>query len=411
MGAASCKRILWIKSDFLHPTTRGGQIRTLEMLRHLHRNHEVHYVAFDDPGQPEGLARASEYSSHAYPVPFRVPDKASLRFYGDLARSVFSPRPLAVDRFRSAEMRRVLADLTARREFDSIVCDFLTPAINVPDLSRCVLFQHNVESMIWERRAEHAGIPQKTYLETQARRMLRYEGDVCRSVQSVVAVSEADAREMERLYGLKNVGWVPTGVAVDDLRPVPGARTHAADILFVGSMDWMPNIDAMQQFVSETLPAIRRSKPNCTLAIVGRKPPRAIRALAENDPLITVTGTVPDVRPYFWGATIFVVPLRVGGGTRLKIYEAMAAGVPVVSTTIGAEGLDVRHGETVRIADGPGEFAEQCLDLLDSRAARVRMAAAAFELVSTRFSWERVTEQFESLLFPAPAVKRQAAGL
>jgi glycosyltransferase involved in cell wall biosynthesis len=381
------------------------------MLRRLHRRHEVHYVAFHDPAEPEGVSRAGEYSSRSYPIPFRAPDKSSLRFYGQLAANALSPRPLAVDRFRSHRMSRVIGELIARQQFDSIVCDFLTPAINVPDLSRCVLFQHNVESMIWDRRAQHAGPLQKPYFDVQARRMNRYEGDVCRAVKRVIAVSEADAHEFERRYGLKNVGWIPTGVAVDDLTPPAHAAAAASgvDLVFVGSMDWMPNVDAMQQFVGETLPLIRRRKPGCSLAIVGRTPPKSIRMFAERDPLITVTGTVPDVRPYLWGAAVFIVPLRVGGGTRLKIYESMAARVPVVSTTIGAEGLDVRHGESIRIADTPEDFAGQCIELLESAAARERLAATAWRLVSTRFGWERVAAEFEDLVFAVPALARTAA--
>jgi len=140
-----------MKSDFLHPTTRGGQIRTLEMLRRLHRGNEIHYVAFDDPAEPEGLARASEYCAKAWPIPKAAPRKGSPAFYAEVAGNLFSRTPAVIALQRSAEMRRVVADLLAGGGFDSLVCDFLTPAINVPHLDRCVLFQHNIETMIWRR--------------------------------------------------------------------------------------------------------------------------------------------------------------------------------------------------------------------------------------------------------------------
>jgi glycosyltransferase involved in cell wall biosynthesis len=391
-------KLLWVKSDFLHPTSRGGQIRTLEMVRRLHRRHDVHYVAFDDQGQPEGVRRSAEYCTRAYPIRHRIAPKGTPEFYTELVANLVSPAPAAIARLKSAEMRRTVSELMRREKFGAVVCDFLTPSINIPDLTGCILFQHNVETMIWQRRAQHAAGLAKPYLTLQARRMLRYEKRVCRTVRRVIAVSQADAESMQQMFGLKDVPHVPTGVDVEALAP-PAVRPPAvADLIFVGSMDWMPNIDAVERFVVEILPLIRRHKPDCSLAIVGRTPPRPIQLLAEKDRLITVTGTVPDVRPYLWGSLVSIVPLRIGGGTRLKIYEAMAARVPVVSTSIGAEGLDVHHPSDIRIADAAGDFAAQCVDLLTAPETRERMSAAAWELVSTRFSWDHVVDRFERLI-------------
>src|SRR3981081_1862320 len=128
-------------------------------------------------------------------------------------------------------------------------------------------------------------------------------------------------------------------------------------------MDWMPNVDGVDWFLNEVLPLIRKRKPDCSVAIVGRTPPERLTNLQKEDSKIIVTGTVPDVRPYLWGSPVSIVPLRIGGGTRLKIYEAMAAKIPVVSTTVGAEGLDVCNGENIHIADLPAEFAECCVTL------------------------------------------------
>jgi glycosyltransferase involved in cell wall biosynthesis len=138
------------------------------------------------------------------------------------------------------------------------------------------------------------------------------------------------------------------------------------------------------------------------LTIAGRQPPREIRALAAGDPRILVTGTVPDVRPYLWGATASIVPLRIGGGTRMKIYESMAARIPVVSTTIGAEGLEVEHGANIRLADTAEDMAAQCVELLENSAERQRLQSNAWELVSSRFSWDRVAARFEEALEAAP---------
>jgi polysaccharide biosynthesis protein PslH len=391
-------RLLWVKTDFLHPTTRGGQIRTLEMVKRLHRRHHLDYLAFDDPEQPEGPVRAPEYSAAHYAIPHHVPNKRSLAFAGQLVRGLVDPLPVAVLRYRSEAMRRRLEELSRRERYDAIVCDFLFPAPNCPDLSQCVLFQHNVEAQIWRRHAEHAPTAaHRLYFADQARRMAAYEGLVCRSVRRVIAVSEGDARAMERDYGLAQVGDVPTGVDVDYFQPPERVGTKA-DLVFLGSMDWMPNIDGSVWFCQEILPRIRAKKPDCVVALVGRKPTAAVSALA-TDPRVIVTGTVADVRPWLHGAAVSIVPLRIGGGTRLKIYEAMAAGVAVVSTAVGAEGLDVRDGETIRLADSPEAFAEACLTLLEDQSGRNRIARAGRELVADKYSWEAATDVMERWLW------------
>ncbi len=391
-------KILWVKTDFLHPTTRGGQIRTLEILRELHRRHEIHYMAFHDPQEPEGPRRAGEYSSKSYPVDYQLPDKSSPAFAWDLIAGLFSRTPVTIDRCRSAAMRRQLDQILAQQRFDSIVCDFLSPAPNIPDLASCVLFQHNVEGIIWKRRTDHARDPlRRFYLKLQADRMLRYEGEVCRKAKKVIAVSAADADLMREWYGVAGVESVPTGVDADYFRfrgPVP----TAADLVFVGSMDWAPNIDGILWFEREVLPLILQEKPDCSVAIVGRKAPPSILELAARHPGIQVTGTVPDVRPWLWGSKVSIVPLRVGGGTRLKIFEAMAAGIPVISTTIGAEGLGARDGETIRIADAPQDFASACLALINNAAERERLRSRALQMVTEQFSWNSVAAAFEKLL-------------
>ena len=160
-------------------------------------------------------------------------------------------------------------------------------------------------------------------------------------------------------------------------------------------MDWLPNIDAVEFFTVEVLPLIRKERPDCRLTIAGRRPTSAVQKLAKRDSGIIVTGTVPDVRPYLWGSRVSVVPLRIGGGTRLKIFEAMAARVPVVSTSIGAEGLPCKNGKHIATADSPELFAQCCLDLLTDADLHRQRANQAWELVSSRFSWEAVSNEFE----------------
>ena len=391
-------KILWVKSDLLHPATRGGQIRTLEMLRRLRKRNLIHYVAFSNEPDGEGVRRSSEYCDRCYTIPKFIPPRASWSFAVQLAAGLFSPLPLAVFRYKSAAMRRKLDELIAAENYDSIVCDFPTPAPNFNRLQDCVLFQHNVETMIWQRHSAQArNAVEKAYMRLQARRMAVFEGHVCRSVRHIIAVSGEDAAAMNRMFGVTNVSIIPTGVDVEHFTP-SGAQAFIADLVFLGSMDWLPNIDGMRWFVEAVLPVIRRSRPKCSVAVVGRNPSGEIKSFAAKDPLIHVTGTVPDVRPWLWESHVSIVPLRIGGGTRIKIYESMAARVPVVSTAIGAEGLDVHDRVDIRIADSPEKFAAACLELLDRPENRAAQANAAWDLVAGSFRWENIVRRFESIL-------------
>jgi glycosyltransferase involved in cell wall biosynthesis len=392
-------KILWVTTNFLHPTTRGGQIRTLEMLRRLHRRHQIHYVAIEDPREPEGLARAPEYSTRAYPFQHRVADKRSPAFILELARGLIDPEPVSIRRFHPPAMGAFLTQLMAKERFDREVCDFLAPAAYFPDIERAVLFQHNVETIIWRRHVEHAGNPAvRWYMRQQADRMFRFERDICRRAGHIAAVSGQDAATMRELFGVERVTAIPTGVDIEFFTPPDPPPEADADLAFVGAMDWRPNIDGVRWFVREVLPLIRRVRPDCSLAIVGRTPSPPVAALAREDARIRVTGTVADIRPHLWKSAVSIVPLRIGGGTRLKIYESMAARVPVVSTSVGAEGLEIHPMEDIRIADSPADFAAACLELLSDASLRQRQAAAAWEMVAASFSWEHVARCFERVL-------------
>jgi glycosyltransferase involved in cell wall biosynthesis len=397
-------KVLWVNTNFLHPTTKGGQIRTLEILRHLKRLHEIHYVAIADAAHPEAVSQSREYCARAYPFKHPIPGRGSFAFARQVARNIFSDMPLAVSRFHSPELGAFLAELIRREKFDRAVVDHLAPTSYFPDLAHSLVFQHNVETMIWRRHVEHAPDPvRRFFFRVQAERMFEYERRACRAAGHIVAVSPVDAEAMRDLFGVERISEIPTGVNIEYFAPPPAAPP-AADLVFVGSMDWLPNIDGVGWFVREVLPLIRARRPDCSLAIVGRMPAQKIAALATQVPKVTVTGTVPDVRPYFWGSSISIVPLRIGGGTRLKIYEAMAAKVPVISTAVGAEGLDINPPHDIRIADRPEDFAAHCLELLENPAARAEMAARASGMVAANFSWEHIAQRFSETLEHAPAL-------
>ena len=391
-------KILWVSSGFLHPTTRGGQIRTLEMLRRLRTRHEIHYLALHD-GRPEALARSYEYCFKAWPVPFALAARDSARFWIQTARGLFSEVPVVVARKRSRAARSMIENLVKTERFDVVVCDFLTPTVNLPSTQPFVLFEHNVETVIWRRYAEGARDPvRRAFFRTQAERLLAFERAACQRAAHVIAVSELDAKLLRDLCSISHVSAIPTGVDADYFSRPSSSTVDNSSLLFAGSMDWLPNIEGALWFVREVMPLIRWRLPQCSLTIAGRRPASSIRQLSAADPRIRVTGTVGDMRPYLWSNGVSIVPIRIGSGTRLKIYESMAAETAVVSTTIGAEGLDVSSPDNIRIANSPEAFAGACMELLTDPESRARQTAAALRLVREQFSWETAAACFEETL-------------
>jgi polysaccharide biosynthesis protein PslH len=405
-------RILWIKTELLHPVDKGGRIRTYQMLRALSRQHHVTYLCLDDGGAaPDAIERSCEYAQDVVAVPFRPPAKGGAGLAAALLRNLFSPLPYAVARYRSPALRERVRRLAA--SVDLVVCDFLFPSLNVPDRlpAPAVLFQHNVEAKIWER---YVSVPQhplrRAYFRLQWRRMRRYEARECRRFACVVAVSAQDAELIRSEYGAKSVGDVPTGVDLDyfTARGTAPPPQESRELVFVGSMDWMPNDDAIRWFAGEVFPGVQKRIAGVRLVVVGRSPSMGLRELASRNRAIGITGTVDDVRPYLARAALSVVPLRVGGGTRLKIYEAMATGVPVVSTAIGAEGLPLRSGEHLLIADSAEEQVSAICALLNDPARASALAANALAFVRLHCSWDAVAERFIAHC-PRPSRRREHA--
>jgi sugar transferase (PEP-CTERM/EpsH1 system associated) len=396
-------RILWLKSDLLLPLDKGGKLRTWNLMRHLARRHEIAYLAFKEPEQPTAdIEGMREVAAQVETVTRTDPPKGSLRFYADAALHVLDPLPYAIGKYRSREFQRRLQGLLESQPFDLLVCDFLVPAVNLPDRLPCpaVIFTHNVESEIWRRHAQTQGSLLGRWLyEAQYRRMLRFEAKALARFDGVLAVSDADREALGVLYpgAVRQPTYVvPTGVDTDYFSPAPSARSGRT-LVFTGSMDWLPNEDAMQWFCRDILPLIRAEEPQVTLSIVGRAPTPAVKRLADGYGVV-VTGRVDDVRPYVRNAAVYIVPLRIGGGTRLKIFEAMSMGKAVVSTTIGAEGLPVVAGEHVVLADEPSAFARAVVGLLRDTDQRARIETAARALVLERYDWSAVAGALEAAL-------------
>ena len=394
-------RILWLKTELLHPVDKGGKIRTYQMLRELKRDHHITYLTLDDGAAgADARAQAQEYCHELICIPRQQRKKFTPGFYAELVANLPSPLPYAITKYRSTGMRHKIEALTSDNRYDVVVCDFLAPSVNVPrDLScRSILFQHNVEAMIWKRHYEtQTNAIVKAYLYWQWRKMQAFERMMCRRFDRVIAVSREDRELMEREYKVEAIDDVPTGVDTDFFRPSGTRMPDSRNLVFTGSMDWLPNEDAIQYFTSQVMPLIKTRLPDVTLTVVGRNPYPALVELSKRDPAIVVTGRVDDVRPYMDRAAAYVVPLRIGGGTRLKIFEAMAMEKPIVSTTIGAEGLPVHGGSELLIADTPEDFAQAVVRVLSDRELANDLTARAAMLVRQQFGWDRAAARFASI--------------
>jgi polysaccharide biosynthesis protein PslH len=269
---------------------------------------------------------------------------------------------------------------------------------------RLVFDDHNAEYVL-QRRACLTDLrrprrwPAAVYSLIQWRKLMGYERRVCRAADRVVAVSEADAAALRRLAPGLDVAVVPNGVDLNFLRPgvvapLPGMVPNA--LVFTGKMDYRPNVDAVLWFVDEVLPLIIQQAPDAHFYVVGQQPHARLARLAEH-PAVTLTGRVPDVRPYIAGATAYVVPLRIGGGTRLKVLEAMAMGRPIVSTRLGCDGFAFADGQEVAFADDPASFAASVLALLRDPCAAAELGRRGRQHVEAELGWDAIVPRLEAL--------------
>jgi polysaccharide biosynthesis protein PslH len=397
-------RILWVKADKLLPVENGGNIRSYHVLRYLASRHELTFYSYYG-GEPDP-AYEQELQRQLPGAVAMCTGKTELAGVGrglHYLLHVGAPAPYAVNRFADAAVQRRLGTWFGENAFDVTVCDFLDAAVNFPARLNIpsVLFQHNVESEIWRRHAEtESNQVRKMMYRMEFRKMLRYEQSAVRRFQHVIAVSENDRSIMAQWVDADHITVVPTGVDLAHFAPESDTSNSDASgaaplITFIGAMDWEPNVDGVEYFCGEVWGAIRREVPEARLRIVGRKPVRRVEKWVSDS--IEVTGRVPSIIEHLRQSSVVIVPLRIGGGTRLKIYEAMAAGKAVVSTTVGAEGLDVHHGRDIILADDAPAFSQAVIMLLRDGELRNRYGKAAAE-TAARYDWPAIGQRFSDVL-------------
>ena len=394
-------KILWVKAGKLWPVDTGGKIRSFNILRHLAHNHEVTLLSY------YGGRRDAEYEADiAKQLPgaqtiYTAAPESTIAQSIDYVLRLPSVAPYAVKKFTHPTVRREVARRLSDGSADVAVCDFLSASLNFPEASPTpvVLFQHNVETMLWRRMAdtEKSALRKLSY-RIEARKMAAYEIRTLQRFQRVIAVSDHDRKEMLALAPECAITVVPTGVDTEKYQPAPSVSGNPPLIVFTGSMDWEPNIDAVEYFCQEIFPSVLAAFPNARFQIVGRNPHSRVRKLASSS--VEVTGTVPSVAEYLRNATVVIVPLRIGGGTRLKIFEAMAMRKAMVSTSIGAEGLDVTSGKDCLLADDAPSFAAAILAVLRDPTLRKSYEDNAAALAA-RYDWSQIAMRFAEALSEA----------
>jgi len=406
-------KILWVKAGGLVPVDTGGKIRSYNILRELAREHSVTFFSFHAAHNNDLHPGLKDVFERVVCVPLALPAPKSVAEMRDYCIRLFSAQPYGITKFCRSTVRRKLQALLKEETYDVILCDFITPAGIIPWDSPTpkVLFTHNVEATIWRRHYEVANNPiWKAISWCEWRKMEAAERRYLRLADQVLTVSETDRDAFAAFVDRERLTVISTGVDVNYFQPSQ-VEESPSSLVFTGSMDWLPNEDAIFYFAEEILPLIKGRCPQVLLDVVGRNPSSKLQAMAEKEKNIRLTGWVDDIRPYVARAAVCIVPLRIGGGTRLKIFEAMAMAKATVSTTVGAEGLPVNSGENIILADSPADFAAEVVSLLNNPERRIRLGTAARALVEENYSWRKVAESFAATLQDVIRRRRNQAAI
>lgn len=381
-------RILALTSRVPWPPREGHQLRSYHVLEALASRHEVHLLSClraDDEPDAGATLRAKLTGFDAFPIPAEHSRAALLRalLTGTLTRT-----PFVVAKYDIPALKRRVAELADG--FDVIHVDMLPLMVHVPAGTKApiILNAHNVEHRLLEARASvEPSMAARAYLRTQVSRLREFECAACRRASAVLACSDEDAAQLRKMAPATRVHVVPNGVDLEHNRP-DATSVNPAQMVFVGQMGWFPNRDGVEWFLAEILPLILKRRPDARFVLVGKhaglQVPSAVRAHVE------LAGFVADVRRPVLESSVYVVPLRAGSGTRLKVLEAMALGKAIVSTRIGAEGIELEPDRDALFADDAEGFAQAVLSLFGDAERVARLGAAARDAAERRYGWTSI---------------------
>lgn len=402
-------RLAFISPVFLFPNDAGGKIRTTNVLRGL-KGGAFDVTLVSVASQEQQSQWASEIDSAC--DRFLAWQPAAVKPKWLRAFDLLGELPVNISVDRTEAGRAAVKHVAESGEFDLIVFDFVHSAVLWPDRVGCasVCFTHNVEAEIFKRHAQQANNAARRWMwSSQYAKMERFEREALQRFTSVIAVSDRDAQFFTDAYGIAHSAAIPTGVDLDFFgwrEPPAVDGAHPPTVVFTGSMNWAANIDGIQFFLKEVWPDVLSACPDARFQVVGRNPPTSLVSMAGNYKGVEFTGFVDDVRPYVHAAHAFVIPLLVGGGTRIKAFEAMAMGCPVVSTSIGMEGLDVAPDEHYLCEDDPATLIKATVALLTDATLRNDLSQRARQCVEQKFGHRIAAQVFEQICLNALELHR-----
>jgi sugar transferase (PEP-CTERM/EpsH1 system associated) len=386
-------RILTLISKFPWPLTDGAVIRDFNLLREAAKRHEVSLLCFlFTPGDREQFDALRPFCKKIVGLDLVRPKWRAL---ANAAQSLVSSEPYILREYWRPEMARALEKFVDEERIDVVHSHFLHMSQYVGHKRGAAFVHdaHNLEHVLWQRMGRTTTNPlKKAFIQTQYGKLVRRQQDVARASEKCVVLSDEDRAEYRRICPEADVTTVPNGADIEYWMPRDGA-SEPASILYFGNLGWPPQTDAAIYFHDKILPLIRRHVPDAKFYVVGQNPPESLKILASKS--VIVTGFVPDMREYVARATVVVMPLRAGAGTKHRVFQALCMKKPVVCTAVAAEGIALTHGETALLADDPETFANATVSLLQDAALRQRLGERGRQLVLDRYDWRAIYERLE----------------
>jgi polysaccharide biosynthesis protein PslH len=403
------KKILLLTQVLPYPPDSGPKVKTLNVIKYLSQRYEVILASFVRGDQTAEVELLEKYCREVHTVPI---ERGKVNDLKALAVSLAKGMPWLIARDQRKGMFLLVDRLAAEHSFDFVLADQLNMAQYAERVQNaCKIFDaHNALWLLYKRLGEKMGFGLEKMLYERDWRLLRgYEGRIGREFDAVVTVSDEDCRALEEVSGkLPGRLIVPISVDTDDVLPVE-RNSDAGHILHIGTMFWAPNVDGILWFAREIYPLVAAQRPQVAFDVVGARPPEQVKALGEQDGSIHITGYVQDPSEYYRRAGVMVVPLRAGGGMRVKILNALAQGMPVVTTTLGCEGIAVQNGRHVLIADRPADFADAVMRLLNDPAYAAQLGRNGRQLIETTYDYRLACRPLDGILEYPCRVENQAA--
>ena len=413
------KSILWLSHLLPFPPKGGVLQRSFNLLREVSRYHDVHLLAFEQEGLlalhydsvSKGVEQTTKNLSPYCESITSVPMPLSGFPYAKpliALKSLVGPYPYTLNWLNSSAYRNQIESLIQRESFDLIYCDTISLALYHHSFDRIpyVIGHHNIESDMMFRRAENeSGFLKKIYFWQEAKKIERYEKKFCTDARLNITCSSLDSERLRKIVPDTNVSEAPNGVDLEYFHSEPRSLTNGKGLKFVfaGRLNAYTNAKAALHLVDTIWPAIKAKFPGSTCFVVGSNPPQRLVDQAKTDDSLVVTGFVDDVREYLRSADVYLCPITDGGGTKLKVLDALAMGIPMVADPIACEGIDVADGETVLFAQSGDDYANQVWKLVQNPELYKAMSAAAIVLIERQYSYESIGEKLSLAFFDACA--------